>query len=215
LFPSYAWIPGVVVREALNITVPDSIDAPYGYTLALSLWDFDQPGENLGISGDLPQLYENTIALTQLTALNPDPLPPAPDSEQFSFDHEIRMEGFEAPASASPGETITFKFWWRAGNTALSDYAFFLHLLPDDSANAIIFNQTPLGGKLPTANWIPGLTFVDTWEITIPEDAPPGEYQILSGLYHQITGERLPVTGIDGALTRDASMVLGSLEIVE
>jgi hypothetical protein len=66
---------------------------------------------------------------------------------------------------------------------------------------------------LPTSNWIAGLAFVDAWQITIPEQAAAGTYEVVSGLFNQVSGERLPVNGIDGAPTRDLSMILGQIEI--
>ena len=48
---------------------------------------------------------------------------------------------------------------------------------------------------------------VDEHRLEIAADAPPGDYQLLAGLYQLETGERLPVLGADGRPMSDAVML--------
>jgi hypothetical protein len=55
----------------------------------------------------------------------------------------------------------------------------------------------------PTTRWLPTEIVVDSYQLTMPEDAEPGEYQIEVGLYIAENGTRLQVQGADGE-TSDA-----------
>jgi hypothetical protein len=207
-------LPGVTIRKHLSLPVGTDLTAPEGYLLALSVWDFDQPDMKPAPSGNLPVLYDSTVELARVTALSDQPLTPAPETARFEFSGGIRMLGADYPQQARAGETVAFSFWWQAGSTPPVDHTHYLHLLSAQSAEQhLTFSQTPLNGRLPTTNWIAGLAFVDAWQITIPEQAAAGTYEVVSGLFNQVSGERLPVNGIDGAPTRDLSMILGQIEI--
>ncbi|MCA9891712.1 MAG: hypothetical protein KC615_01940 [Anaerolineae bacterium] len=213
-FPSYAWFPNVTIRKTLNLHIPATIDAPYGYLVSMRLWNFKDPEELSPVSGDRPVLFADTVQLDAVTSLSTDELPSVPNSNSYIFSDNIRMLGYQMPLVATPGEIITVRFWWDVESAAPADYAQFLHFVPDDPQESVVFDQIPLDGRLPTANWIPGLRFVDTWDIQIPTDAPIGTYEVISGFFNQFTGERLPVSGINNSPTRDVSMVLGTIDVV-
>lgn len=213
-FPSYAWLPGLTVRQNLNIPIPDDAETPYGYALGVSLWDFRQPEREITVSGDLPRLFGETVTPGYITVMAANAAQStAPDSGQYAFANEITLRGYELPERASPGDTITLRFWWEAGSEPVPDQRQFLHFLPEtgDDDDYFIFDQVPYSGKLPTASWVEGLTFVDEWQITIPDSVSPGTYEVISGLFNAISGERLPASGISGAPVRDGSMVLGEI----
>jgi hypothetical protein len=55
---------------------------------------------------------------------------------------------------------------------------------------------------------------IDTYEIPIPDDAPPGEaYQLEVGFYDWKTLERLPVRGAAGPVVGD-SVTLGQVKVI-
>ena len=54
----------------------------------------------------------------------------------------------------------------------------------------------------------------DQYDLTIPLDAPPGEYQIEVGMYVAETGEQLPVFNADGRV-EDKRMLLGTVWVEE
>jgi hypothetical protein len=207
-------LPGIPVRQTLSLPIPSELDAPYGYLLALSVWDFNNPESKPTPTGNLPVLYDATIELARVTSLADAELPAAPDSAQFTFANGIQLNGFTYPETVTAGETAEFAFWWQAGTEMISDHTHFLHLLSSVSPEQhLVFAQTPLAGILPTSNWINSLRFVDRWQVTIPAEANAGTYEVVSGLFSQASGERLAVTGVEGAPTRDFSMVLGQIAV--
>ena len=50
----------------------------------------------------------------------------------------------------------------------------------------------------------PGMLIPDEYELTVPEDAPPGEYRLAIGLYLWQTGERLSLRTAKGDLLPDS-----------
>lgn len=78
------------------------------------------------------------------------------------------------------------------------DYTFFAHFLGlyNPATGGPLWGQEdslPKGGFHPTTLWEPGEAVVDTYQITIPQEAPPGRYRIEVGVYDSSTQLRLPV----------------------
>lgn len=79
-----------------------------------------------------------------------------------------------------------------------------------DSRNNVIAQRDsePMGGSLPTDQWIVGQTVVDNHGILIPPGTPPGAYRLILALYDATSGERLRLSPVDDYL------VLGELSVV-
>ena len=56
-------------------------------------------------------------------------------------------------------------------------------------------DQIPGAGQFPTTGWIPNEYLVDSYNLFIPPDTPPGEgiYHLRIGLYDSNDFSRLPV----------------------
>ena len=52
------------------------------------------------------------------------------------------------------------------------------------------FDRPPLDGAYPTSAWLPGQTIHDPRFIPLGE-TPPGQYQLIVGLYETASGRRL------------------------
>jgi hypothetical protein len=66
----------------------------------------------------------------------------------------------------------------------------------------------PRYNTFPTTDWPLVERIDDVHIVPLPQDLPPGEYQIALGLYRVETGERLPATMRDGDPIPDAAVVL-------
>jgi hypothetical protein len=74
---------------------------------------------------------------------------------------------------------------WDAGKPAAKELTVFMHFYqPQVSRNKLVGFMGG-GGKpaQPTTLWNGRVTTGDKWTMTLPEDCPPGEYEILVGLY--------------------------------
>lgn len=86
-----------------------------------------------------------------------------------------------------PGEIVYLQLWWRASATPTTDWTVFTHVLgPAKADGSIVWagnDATPGQGSAPTTAWQAGDLILDEHQIRLPEDMPPGEYEIEVGLY--------------------------------
>jgi hypothetical protein len=99
------------------------------------------------------------------------------------------------PSPLAPATTLTVTLTWRAENTPPDSYHVFLHLLDTEGRLAAQSDGIPATWSRPTTGWLPGEYITDVHALTIPPDAPAGDYILSTGLYIP-NGERL--TAPDG-----------------
>ncbi len=104
---------------------------------------------------------------------------------------ELRLVRVELAKSASPGQILPVEFAWLPLRKPMDDYNLFLQLLAADGAPVAQHDGPPNGGYTPTSTWSPGEEVSDRHGLALPADLPAGEYRLIAGLYHPLTGERL------------------------
>jgi len=72
------------------------------------------------------------------------------------------------------------------------DWKIFLHVDLRGGRHRLHGDHPPVDGRYPTSSWMPGEFVTDRFELAVPLDAPPGEYEAYLGFY--IGDERMPVT---------------------
>jgi hypothetical protein len=92
------------------------------------------------------------------------------------------------------------------------DYTVAAFLINSAGQVALQQDSQPVGNFEPTSQWEPGEILRDNHGFALPEDLPPGEYQVWVVVYDLATLERLPVTGPDGSDWSDHA-VLTTLQI--
>jgi hypothetical protein len=77
-------------------------------------------------------------------------------------------------------------------------------------------DSQPLEGSRPTTGWVPQEYLRDEYQLTMAENAPPGEYLIEVGMYDASTPEfrRLPLVDSSGNVL-DNRIVLDAVVRVE
>jgi hypothetical protein len=120
----------------------------------------------------------------------------------------------QSPADLRPGESIFLTLFWRAEMAPAEDLVAFLHVGAGlDGAPPIAQRDgQPCQALYPTARWQPGDLVPDSFAVTLPADAPPGEYPLVIGWYRYPSLERLPLEGADQALA-DNRAVIGSVTV--
>jgi 4-amino-4-deoxy-L-arabinose transferase-like glycosyltransferase len=109
----------------------------------------------------------------------------------------ISLIGYDIDrTSFAPGTKIFLHLWWRADASSLDDWTVFTHVLgparTDGSAVWAGLDAAPGQGSAPTHAWAAGDLILDEYQIPLPADMPPGDYQIEVGLYRpQADGRRL------------------------
>ncbi len=131
----------------------------------------------------------------------------------------IQFDGYDlARAIVAPGETVQLTLHWQALAPVKSPYKVFTHLIGamNPATQSPVWAQMdgePVGGSRPTTQWLVGATIDDLYGLTVPPNAPPGEYQIEIGMYDPGTLARLPVYDANGARVEDDRVILGTVTV--
>ena len=123
---------------------------------------------------------------------------------QHSHDSQlgaIHLLGYDINATQlEAGEDIVLRHYWQAENPTDSIHHVYNHLVNADDEIVAQVDYVPLwDARRDTTTWddpdeiMLGREFV----LSLPPQLPPGAYQLISGLYDPVTGQRL--TAIDGS----------------
>jgi hypothetical protein len=135
----------------------------------------------------------------------------APGTRQDAdFGGQVRLvETAVSTTATRPGGTVRVMLRWRRAAAPTADYTLFLHVI-DPSGTTRAQVDVPPGAR-PTTVWAANEQAEAEYALTVADDAPPGRYQIVVGLYDPVTGQRLPVTRA-GAAAGDA-LALAELRV--
>jgi hypothetical protein len=97
---------------------------------------------------------------------------------------QVRLVGYDqAPSSARPGDSLAITLYWQPQSEIPFNYSSYVHLI-DEEGRGITQSDHQLGGDYyPTSLWRPGELLSDSHLLTIPQDAVPGVYRLVVGMY--------------------------------
>jgi uncharacterized membrane protein len=124
---------------------------------------------------------------------------PALSPQAASFAEGIRLTGYristpEAGGLADEDRQIDVMLQWQPDAAVTRDYTVFVHLV--DADGQVVSQSDAQPGWVvpwPTHRWLPGQPILDSHQLLIPPQLPPGRYQVRVGLYYWETLERLPL----------------------
>jgi 4-amino-4-deoxy-L-arabinose transferase-like glycosyltransferase len=123
------------------------------------------------------------------------PSQPAQHRVDYQLGQAIGLTGYDlSKRELQAGETLYLTLHWTALAPVERDYTVFTQLLGPDFQLHGQMDHQPINNLWPTNRWQPGDHLADRYDIPIEANAPTGEYQLLVGMYHGPTGERLPAT---------------------
>jgi len=185
-YPTSRWQAGEIVRAIYDLRLP--ADLPGGdYELRL----------NLAQAGEKQLLLSNPVSLGSIHTLSRTHNFTLPEGTQpvvnARFGEKISLVGYTTEAlQIRPGEAFTVTLYWQASKTPARGYTVFTHLVGPDGQLWGQRDHVPADGEAPTTSWLPGEVIADLVHVAVSTDAPPGEYQLLVGLY-DADGQRLPL----------------------
>ena len=118
-----------------------------------------------------------------------------------NLEDRVELIGYEVPETVKAGTDLPFLLYWRVPQPTRPDllYAFFAHLV---DMRGYVWTQVDTLGY-PVSSWIQGDLVIQWFDLAIPPDAPPLEYQAKIGMYDLITGSRLTPTSEGVPLAED------------
>lgn len=202
-----------LLKQRNEVIIPSHTPANRAYWIVLNLWRGARNGfvRQRVLSSDHWLLDETQIVLGEF-ALREESAP-AGTSQLAIFNNGFALEAAILPALARASESLELSFTWRSNASGEEDMIQFLHLGHDDSGEWFIYDQPPLGPRLPTRLWYEGLSDSETWRIPLPDDLAGGVYSLYTGLYRALDKERAPVRSADGSVFVDFRVPLGKLTI--
>jgi len=140
--------------------------------------------ETLGPDG-VPALSAYLFQPDQLTEISPQ------EPMSINLGNTLEFLGYDVLHATR----FTFHFYWRVLRPAdRDDYSVFVHLLDQWG-----FRWGEEGFfDYPSAQWSPGDVIVNRKEIDLEPGVPPGEYQVLVGVYSASLDSRLSVLDEEG-----------------
>jgi hypothetical protein len=200
VYPTTFWQPSLdQIAARQTITMDAEPPAPGRYWLAVSIFDptLDQRLPLSAGAGNSP----DTLFIGPLKVPLPAPQPTGQTfiAQPITFGEVTLLASFALDKSTlKPGEALQLSLLWRVLTRPETDYTVFVHLL-DANNNLVAGNDAqPLQGRYPTTIWAPGERILDKHTLTTPDNLAPGEYRLAIGLYHQLSGARLPLQFPDG-----------------
>ena len=172
-----------IYKQWLNIDIPPETERNRALWLVLTAWR-KQNGEfpSLEIEhSDYPLLGRNQIIVSELV-LKETGGPPNGNPVAF-FEPGVVLEDAEFPQRGQAGTSLPFRFEWRSAERIEQDIVQFLHIGHAASGEWLVFDQPPLGARLPGRLWYKGMADSEEWQVPLPVDLAPGQYSLYTGLY--------------------------------
>lgn len=146
-------------------------------------------------------IFGDQVALTsyQLQPLGPKslPLPARTVGQKF--------------LTVRPGDQVRVAVQWQLLRDLEDNETVFVHLVDRHGRLVSQKDGWPRNKFYPTILWIPGEVVPDAYDLEVPNDAPPGLYDVSVGLYQLADLKRLPLTnGRPG----ESSFSLGTIKVL-
>ena len=130
---------------------------------------------------------------------------------EANLEGKVRLLGYNVDKNTyQPGDGVKVILYWLALEEMREDYKVFVHLMDAEAKMWAQHDDDPLLGFTPTTRWMAGELIVDSHELALPQETPPGSYRIFTGMYEYETMRNLTV--LEGG-TPDNRIPLGLIEV--
>jgi hypothetical protein len=206
-WPTSLLTAGDILADEYEIAIPPEAElsqAPARLQLAVGIYDFFEPGRpGRPVTNAVGEPVEPIIAEVKLVPWQwPEPVRLA---QPINFFDKATLLSYSLA-----DDRLALTLNWQAESQFETDYTVFIQAWREGEY-AAGFDGPPVQGYYPTSLWSPGEIIVDTHPLDLA-GLPPGTYELLAGLYHPATGERLPAFGPAGPLP-DYAVNVGILKV--
>jgi hypothetical protein len=214
--PMTTWAPQTIYHEQVLVFLNSEVDAPIAPTLYLTVYDKGTL-HRLEVSDSQENVFDDDLVplgRSRMVDRYPAAIAAPLNQSNARFGDAVELRGYElSQSSYSPGDIIEFRLIWNAGASLPVDAVLFVHLVDADGELITQADRAPLDGSLPTSLWKAGDVWEDWHSLSLPDDLPPGDYELRVGLYDWTTGVRVPITDPGKLTAGDNALNLTTISI--
>lgn len=155
------------------------------------LYEFRPPGADVARLALFASAPGHALQEAGLGTIFGDPQSSPPITAETGW---IRLSGYGFTAETHTGGELLLALRWEALQSVPENYHVFVHLLDQEGDRLAQRDGQPVQWLRPTSTWQPGEEIIDRYGLLLSPDIAPGEYTLAVGLYHPVTGQRLPVS---------------------
>ncbi|WP_119065379.1 glycosyltransferase family 39 protein [Aggregatilinea lenta] len=186
------WEAGDIFCDPVDVPVEGPLDPAQTYDARLVIFDTQadyqwQATTPEGDALDDPVIYQLVSPARDMSGS----VEMALQASDITFPDLARVEGWAVDGTPGSGQTFNLTLLWDAKSAAPGDWSMFVHLIGPSTALSLA-GSPPRDGAYPTWAWSPGEKIVDTWQIELPADLPPGSYEVRIGFFDAMLNQRLP-----------------------
>ncbi|MDM8521640.1 glycosyltransferase family 39 protein [Anaerolineales bacterium HSG6] len=146
-----------------------------------------------------PKRYAEGESVEQVASLN--------------FGDKLLLTGYNMPIQAvSTNSTVPVTVFWQALASMQTRYRAFMHLV-DDEGNRWAQHDDDPACRLLTNEMRPQQRSSRQFRLSIASDTPPGEYEIMFGIYHPDDFQRLEIWDNLSSQPKGNSLSLGTVRV--
>jgi 4-amino-4-deoxy-L-arabinose transferase-like glycosyltransferase len=135
------------------------------------------------------------------------------EKTDINFGGEIVFIGYNVDKKElSAGDSFQITYYWKVTGKIKRDWTAFVHFLRPDGEIAFQNDHPLYSGYNYSRDWVKGEVYKERFLVEIPEDAMPGNYRIVIGLWDPKTGKRLKVK--EGLFKGREEATIGELRII-
>ncbi|GAB4554640.1 MAG: hypothetical protein OHK0023_25020 [Anaerolineae bacterium] len=188
------------------VRVPEYANAPDTLEVYLGFYDL-KTGERMLTSA----ASDNRLRLGKVNLLPRTHVSDLPNPMTAQLGGQVTLVGYKVEKlRLAQGDSLQLTLYWRAEVQLETDYRVFVQLVQPNSTN--VYAQSdgmPAAWSRPTSTWQIGEVIEDTHTLTVSQDAPIGDWQLIVGMYRLLETtdgpkfDRLRVILPDGSQAED------------
>jgi hypothetical protein len=114
--------------------------------------------------------------------------------------------------TARAGDSLLLTLWWQALAASGDERSVLVQVLDRGGAIVAQADGPPARGGRPTSQWQAGESVIDSRQVALPAELPPGEYTLVFGMYRWPSLERLPMRSGQTRQVDDVARVTITIE---
>jgi len=199
-FPTSQWKPDISFCDTVRVPVGENTPVPAVYDVEIGWYNPETDQRLPAYSAEGAPIELVTVGTIEIVSGVPLSVE-VPNHVEANVGDSLTLLGYgidDAGLQVTAGQAVSITLYWKARSSPAADYTVFVHLTDASLAPHTQDDGQPRDGTYPTSYWDRGQVVTDTHLLSIPDDLPPGRYDLVSGMYLLETGRRLAAVDASG-----------------